>query len=189
VLGQPAAVRYAVADDIDGKLTPVILEKARWDTSGLDFAQFTLVTTEKYSLVKLGDEHDAHIGDATIAVHFSSGIAKQVSHGQISSDVAAAPSCDSEYVGCDLGFILQEYAAPGGSGSCVISEDTHEVIGILVFEFQSRIGFVVEPISRFKEFLALPNQERKPSAAAVQHGLTEEQEKILEEVLKNLPQY
>jgi hypothetical protein len=152
----PIGVQFFVADDIGGPLTPVKMLKAYFG-GGTDFSEFELQTKRKYPVFVLGDEHNARVGDRTINPNFSAGVAKQLSLGYVSSDILGVTSrCPVD--DCAGDFIVQSFDAGGASGSAVISARTHEVIGLIVIEFGANIGFGAEPISKFKKFLAGPNQ-------------------------------
>ena len=155
----PADVQFSVADDIGGKLTPVTMLKA-YLGDGIDFSEFELKTSEQYSLFVLGNEHDSHVGDRTINVNFSVGIAKQVSYGHIASaSIPASDKCTGGTINCTGNFMVQEFGAGGASGSAVVSEKTHQVIGLVTWGVSGEtVGAGVEPISAFAAFLAGPTQ-------------------------------
>ena len=152
----PDHVKFFVSDDIGGPLVAVTLLKA-YEGDGLDFSAFELKTKKKYTMFVLGDEHDATIGDAIINPNFAAGIGKQLSLGHVSSDVLPITSRCSED-GCAGDFVVQSYGAGGSSGSAVVDERTHRVIGLVVWGFDGILGFGVEPISKFHKFLVGPNQ-------------------------------
>lgn len=156
----PASVKFAVADDIGGKLTPVTLIKA-YEGDGFDFATFEMKTNKEYPVMQLGDEHTARIGDAVINPNFSLGFGKQLSFGRISSDsLVEGRRCG--VADCVGNFLVQIDGAAGASGSVIIAKKTHKVIGMMVMAWadaeNSQIGMFVEPISAFKTFLLAPAQ-------------------------------
>lgn len=160
----PDGVQFSVSDEIGGPLTPVTVVKA-YLGDGLDFALFNLKTTKTYPVFVLGTEDGVQVGDKTVSVHFALGIVKQLSHGSVSSvERIRAPICQDS--GCVGTFLVQEYAAPGASGSAVFSLKTHKIIGILVSAFDDPVGFSVEPISRFAKFLAGPSQPHPIAAVS-----------------------
>ena len=152
----PADVQFSVSDEMGGQRTPVKMLKA-FEGNGLDFSEFELLTQHKYFVMKLGNDNDLRIGDAVLDVNFSAGLAKQISLGLIASEaVPASGQChDFECVG---DFLVQMYGTAGASGSAVVSEKTHKIIGIAIWQAGSSIGLGVEPIDRFYAFLAGPNQ-------------------------------
>jgi len=156
----PADVQFSVADEIGGKLTPVTVVKA-YDGDGLDFSIFRLTTTENYTPFDLGTEDGLRVGDRVLNPNFALGLGKQFSHGVISSQgLSVNPMCDF----CAGLFIVQGGGGPGSSGSAVISEKTHKVIGILIAGApMGNTGFEVEPISWFAKFMAGPNQPHPPA--------------------------
>ena len=152
----PADVKFFVADEISGPLTPVTMIKAHLG-DGMDFSEFELSTSRTYPIFELGDERDSRVGDAVINSNFAAGVVKQLSFGTISSGtIPLSPKCEID--DCAGDFLVQLYGAGGSSGSAVVSERTHKVIGLVVIGFGSQIGFAVEPISKFSQFLAQPSQ-------------------------------
>lgn len=154
----PADVKFAVADEIKGKLTPVTLIKA-YDGDGLDFAIFEMKTTKKYAVMELGNEHALRVGDTVINPNFALGIGKQLGVGRVSSDsIIKSSKCPD----CAGQFLVQIDGGGGSSGSAVISTRTHKVVGLVTAAWSddtnSQIGMFVEPISVFKTFLTAPVQ-------------------------------
>jgi trypsin-like peptidase len=173
---------FSVADDIGLTQMPVTVVKVRMEDN-IDFAEFELKTTKKYSVVSLGDEWGSAIGDKTINVNFALGIEKQVSHGQIASkDITATKACPAECIG---DFLVQESGSHGSSGSAVVAEKTRQVIGIVIYGWDgSNIGVGVEPISRFYKFLQMPTQAHPKAETAEDETPTSL--KIPDEAFKNL---
>lgn len=155
----PAGIQFSVAEEIGGPLTPVTLVKAYEGTGAdpIDFALFDLKTKKKYHVLALGIDDILAVGEPTVNFHFAMGLGKQVSKGVVTSQTLQS-SEDCKENGCVQNYIVQEYSGPGASGSAVLSAKTHRVIGILVYETDGPIGFVVEPIARFQKFLDGPNQ-------------------------------
>jgi hypothetical protein len=152
----PADVKFFVADDIGGPLTPVTMLKAHLGDD-LDFSEFELKTARAYPIFELGDERDMRVGDAVINPNFAGGVVKQLGFGTISSGtIPVSPKCEVD--DCAGYFLVQIYGMGGSSGSAVISDKTHKVIGLVVMGFGAPIGFGVEPISKFARFLAEPSQ-------------------------------
>lgn len=156
----PADIKFFVADEISGEMTPVTVVKAHDGVDGndeIDFATFDLKTTKQYPVFELGTDRDLRVGDKVINPHFALGLGKQISYGIISSTtIVKSEECHEN--GCLGNFLVQDYAGAGASGSAVLSAKTHKVIGIMVFEFGAQVGFAVEPIDRFQAFLDAPVQ-------------------------------
>jgi hypothetical protein len=149
----PAGVMFSVAEDINGVLRPVTLLRAVYE-GNIDFSEFEFKTDKKYPIVTLGDEYGSRVGDHVVNPNIAMALGKQISHGVISSEqLQRSTPCP---MGCFDNFLVQMYDGRGASGSVVISEKTREVIGIVVYEFGSPVGFSVEPISRFYRFLQTP---------------------------------
>jgi hypothetical protein len=155
VQGIPPGIDFSVAEQIGGPALPVTMVKA-YLGDGTDFSIFELKTTKQYPVFNLGTEKGMRIGDRVINPNFALGLGKQLSRGVVSSGtLTATRECDSN---CAGGFMVQMYGAQGSSGSPVLSEKTHKVVGICVYGFEGTVGFTVEPISKFAAFLAGPNQ-------------------------------
>jgi len=153
----PAGLQFSVSDDIGSPRTDVTLVKA-YMKDDIDMAIFDLTTTKKYQVMELGDANDLQIGEAIVNPNFALGLGKQLTYGRVSSDILPL----SEHCGKDCAgyFLVQGDGASGSSGSPIISERTHKVIGILIWGVDAGgfIGFGVEPISKFAVFMAGPNQ-------------------------------
>ena len=164
VQSTPADLQFSVAEEIGGARTPVKMVKA-YLGEDVDFALFELKTDKVYPVFELGTEKDLKVGDAIINPNFSQGLGKQLSMGVVAS-MPITKSEDCEDAGCVGKFIIHESAGPGASGSAVLSVKTHKVVGVLVWEFEGKVGFGVEPISVFVKFMAGPNQPH-PGVAPV----------------------
>ena len=152
----PAGIQFSVSDDVGGPRTDVTMLKA-YMKADIDMAIFALKTTKNYTVMELGDSTDLQVGEEVVNPNFALGLGKQLSHGAISSDVLQpSGACDED---CSGYFLIQAYGAGGSSGSAVISERTHKLIGIVIWRAPNdNIGLGVEPISKFAAFMAGPNQ-------------------------------
>lgn len=156
--------KYFVAADPAGEKTEVTLIKYRFDAD-YDFSLLELKTTVDIPVTPLGLDNDLRVGDAVIDPNYTLGLGKQLSTGKISSSILLqSHHCDDTCIGS---FLVQlTGGGPGASGSAVISVRTHKIIGLLVQEFEGEnAGFVVEPVSRLRAFLAGPGQD--PPAPAL----------------------
>jgi hypothetical protein len=161
----PAGLQFSVSEEIGGPKTNVTLVKVRLE-SPIDFAIFDLKTTKDYTVFPLGNEADLQIGDATLNPSFALGLGKQLSPGVVSAAPLVASEGCTPADRCVNDFLVQEFAGPGASGSAVLSVKTHQVVGLLVWEFgQGNVGYGVEPISLFSAFMAGPNQPHPQEAA------------------------
>lgn len=172
----PEGVEFSVAEEIGGPTTPVRVMKA-YMGDGLDFAEFELKTDRKYTPFVLGDEHDSRVGDKIINPNFALGFGKQLSFGNVSSNILIA-SAKCPLHECSGSFLVQTYGEGGSSGSAVVSLKTHKVIGLIDWSYaKGNIGFGIQPISTFYTFLKGPNQphpdseEAKAQATAAAHPI------------------
>lgn len=161
----PQDVEFSVANEIGGSRTPVKVMKV-YMGDGLDFAEFELMTDQKYTPFVLGDEHDVRIGEKIINPNFALGLGKQLSFGTVSSNILV-PSQKCPLYECSGSFLVQTYGAGGSSGSAVVSLKTHQVIGLIDWSYdKGTIGFGIQPISTFYKFLAGSTQPHPDSAEA-----------------------
>jgi hypothetical protein len=149
--GTPAEDIFTVSDDLGNPAVPVRVVRARRDATGQDFAIFELKTAGKYPVIPLGDERDSRIGDATLNTNFALELGKQLTRGIVAS---AGLYKHPRY------FIVDEYGNAGASGSAVVSEKTHRIIGVTIaMTGDAGVGMFIERISTFPEFLAAPDMQ------------------------------
>ena len=137
----PSDMTYSVSEELGGKLTPVALLKSEMDEP-LDYAVYFMPTKQKYPVLALGDETKDRIGDKTIDVNFSLAAAKMFSPGTIVSQVITT---QTEVRGF---FLIDQFDSHGASGSSVVSEKTHKIIGLVIAGWDGEtMPSVVEPIT------------------------------------------
>ena len=137
----PSDMTYSVSTDLGATLAPVVLLKSVMDEP-LDYAVYFLPTKDKYPVIPLGDESEDRIGNKTIDVNFSLGVAKMFSPGVIVSSTVKA---NTEAKGF---FLIDEFDSHGASGSAVVSEKTHKIIGLIIAGWDGEtMPSVVEPIT------------------------------------------
>lgn len=139
----PRAVELLTAkmtEDFESEQTPI--------EDPLDYAVFYLKTTDKITIVGLGDEGSVQIGSPTLNVNFSKGQAKYVSPGIVDSTV--------EVDGVMKGFFgVQMFASHGASGSAVIDPKTKKIIGVLIAGNDGEtLPNWIEPISHIEAALS-----------------------------------
>ena len=162
----PEDMTFAASEQMGGKLMPVVLVKAELNDA-LDYSIFYMPTKNKYAVDELGNEKDAHVGDETVDVNFSFGLAKELSPGLVASkeiDAGCSDKICPEFQGL---FEVQMFGAAGASGSAVVDEETGKVIGILVAGINGRtLPVFVEPISGVERAIAGVKVPPAPGAKA-----------------------
>jgi hypothetical protein len=155
--GLPPDMKYYAAEDvlpvnmpIGGDATsltmPMQLIKAEL-SDRIDYAIYFMPTKKKLPIIPLGDERDLRIGDKTIDVNFSLGAAKIASPGLVSSQEGSAELPPGA-------FLVQEFDSHGASGSAVVSEKTHKIVGIVVAGWDGAVmPTIVEGISNIEQAL------------------------------------
>ena len=120
----PSDMKYFVSEDINSKSAPVQLLKAE-RTEEYDYAIYFFPTKNKYPTISLGDERDLGIGDVTVDANFSLGVTKMVSPGVVVSQESTG-QLPKGY------FLVQQFVSHGASGSVVVSEKTHKIVGLVI---------------------------------------------------------
>jgi hypothetical protein len=157
----PPDMKYYAAEDIGKPVMPMQLIMAEMGTteSGIyyDYAIYFLPSRYamskgsvdcKPSVIPLGDERDLRVGDKTVDVNFSLGVAKMTSPGVIVSQETPSPQLPQGF------FLVQQFDSHGASGSAVVSEKTHKIIGLVIAGWDgATMPSAVEGISHIDERL------------------------------------
>jgi len=153
----PKDAEFFIAEEIDGKEEPLKLVHAVLNVP-LDYGIFFWKTTRRIKVVPFGDERKERIGNQTVNVNFSLGITKEVSMGVIQSqlittnEVSIGPLHSMKVGGM---FLDSEFASHGASGSAVVSQKTHKIIGLLVSGMDGlTMPPFIEPITLIEADLA-----------------------------------
>ena len=150
--------KYFVTEDILDKedFLPVTVEKFVRNLPVADFAILDLKTTHKYAIVSISKKELPAVESRVVNVNFTEGIGKLTSIGHISVGVLRSTAgSDGECNLCGGNFMVQLFAGPGASGSAIVDEKTHRIIGILVGGTTSTTGAFCEPMSKYRLFLTL----------------------------------
>jgi hypothetical protein len=150
---QKAQKYYVTTDETDAKvfLSATLIE-AGDKTVGDDFAIFEVKTAIVFSVTPVGDESSLILGDRVIDVASPLGLGKQYFEGYISSLKLDRPPLDAGEVQWSNVMLVEIGAAGGSSGSAIVSEDQHAIVGFLVGKTDTTIGAICIPVSKFKAF-------------------------------------
>lgn len=151
----PEGVKFYVAESIEASpvLQTVTVEKAAL-TDKYDFAFLHLKTTRVYPAISVSHYPLPSLETLVVAVNFSEGLIKQVSRGVVSSGLMNPGAADGKCNICTGRFMVQISAGPGASGSAVIDEGTHEIVGLIEGGIpRSNVGAICIPVSRYWDFL------------------------------------
>jgi hypothetical protein len=128
----PTDLTYSVSSDIGTPIYPVKFVTFAFDESkNLDFSVFFFQTTLKFPVIELGDERTEEIGAATYNFNFSKAVVKMLAKGVVVSSLV--PEGEPKNL-----LLVDMFAASGSSGSAVISEKTHKIIGIVSYGWETR---------------------------------------------------
>ena len=157
----PPDMQYYAAEDIGKPVMPMQLIMAEMGTteSGIyyDYALYFLPShyamskgsgDARLTVIPLGDERELSIGDKTVDVNFSLGVAKMVSPGIIMSQETPSQQLPRGF------FLVQQFDSHGASGSAVVSEKTHKIIGLVIAGWDgATMPSAIEAISHIDERL------------------------------------
>lgn len=147
---------FVTADTVGQSKTfiPAKLVKAGDRNNGDDFSIFEITTTEDFPVLPLGDSDKLAAGDVVLDVASPLGLGKQYFQGYVSAPKIDRPALDAGLVKWTNVMLVQIGSGPGSSGSAVVSEEQHAIVGFLVGGFDADIGAIVVPVSTFKAFEA-----------------------------------
>lgn len=148
----PTDMKFYVSPTIDGPLYSVQLLAANVNES-LDYAVYYMSPKisesigSKIETLNLGDEGSLKIGDKVVDTNFSLGLAKEVSHGVVSTEIVKSGEMQGFY-GVDM------FDSHGASGSSVVDEHSKKVVGLVIAGVDgATLPTWVEPISTVKSEL------------------------------------
>jgi len=153
-------LKFFVRTDVDDSLPymPVTVIKYAL-TEKLDFSILELNTKNKYPTIQLGSDENLAVGDAIENVSFALGIAKQFNNGYVATDLLHP---NEETSGSSSMWLLNHFlvevdGAGGSSGSAIVSNNSHKIVGLLVSGISGeQIGHGIIPMSEFYAFRADP---------------------------------
>jgi hypothetical protein len=150
------AQKYFVTTDDAGAKTfiPAVLIEAGDKIVGDDFAIFEIKTALSFTTTPLGDSNKLSLGNRVINVASPFGLGKQYFEGYVSNLKLDRPPLDAGIVRWSDVMLVEIGSAGGSSGSAIISEDQHAIVGFLVGGTNTTIGAIIIPVSRFKTFEA-----------------------------------
>lgn len=172
----PQDLKFYVSEQIvdqpvigNANLQPVSVLKAE-NSDKYDFALLELDSQKEYSVIPLADPDKApQVEDKVYVVNFSLGVAKQVALGVVASDVIPNQGSEGDCAPCKGRYLVHLFGAPGASGSAVIDEKTHEIVGVVEIEFPNEtMGLGVETMKAFQEWLSIPQASASPKDPANQ---------------------
>lgn len=150
---QKAQKYYVTADSVGEKLfLNASLIEAGDKSVGDDFSVFEVKTTKSFIVTPVGTSSSLAIGDKVINVASPYGLGKQYFEGYVSNVHLDRPPLDAGEVQWTDVMLVEVGSAGGSSGSAIISEDQHAIVGFLVGGTSSTIGAIVVPVDKFNSF-------------------------------------
>ena len=151
----PDGLQFFVAETADPKpfLMPVTVLKAQLSDK-YDFAILQLKTDRTYPVLSLAPKGSSlsELETPVANVNFSEGITKEVVTGRVASGIIPNNGAEGDCSLCQGRFLVNIDNGPGASGSAIVDENTHQVIGLTEGGFHSLSGIaIVIPISLFWE--------------------------------------
>jgi len=121
------------------------------------------------------------IGTKVMNVNFAKGIGKQFTHGEVNSE-----PLDDARLEMKQRFMITNGMGPGASGSAIVSEETHEIIGLCEFGFPgAQMGTGVIPTGkRYIDFMEDDSAGLKPLPAPAQQQEPTTEESLFWRIVK-----
>jgi Trypsin-like peptidase domain len=134
-----------------------------------DFAVLFLRSSKVYPKIELDVTYEPSIEDKVYNVNFSLGLIKQVSVGEVASKVFENKTAAGDCTPCVGRFMVHLFDGPGSSGSAIINEKTHKIIGIVELGFPSQtVGVAAETMSSFLKWIESPITTASPKDQRLQ---------------------
>jgi hypothetical protein len=150
---QKANKYYITTDELGAKtFFNATLIEAGDKSVGDDFAIFEVKTPKVFLVTPLGTSKSLKVGDKVINVASPFGLGKQYFEGYISEAKLDRPPLDAGMVTWTDVMLVEIGAAGGSSGSAIVSEDQHAIVGFLVGTTNTTIGAICIPVDKFKVF-------------------------------------
>jgi Trypsin-like peptidase domain len=151
--GLPTDLKFYVAETADPNpvLMPVDVVKAE-NSDKYDFAILSLKTDRVYPIMHLAPQGRSLSEPESIIVNvnFSEGITKEIILGRVASGIISNKGAEGDCTMCQGRFLANLSDGPGASGSAIVDEGSHEVIGLTEGGFGSLPGITIAiPISLF----------------------------------------
>jgi len=128
-----------------------------------DYGVFTFDSTRIYPTIKASHGSIPTLGTKLLNVNFSLGVVKEVVEGPVvSNQISEVESIRAPHL--RRRYMVQLPIGPGASGSAVVDEDSHEIVGLVEASFPStQMAAVVMPVgSNFGDFLEDDSVGMKP---------------------------
>jgi hypothetical protein len=147
---------YLVSDGV--KANPVLrkIELVKFESNDqYDYAIFHFYSLKDYPVIKVAKGQAVpSLGSRVVNVNFSLGVTKEIVEGPVVSEQIA----DDESVKLpDIRkrYLVQIPFGPGASGSAVVNEDTHEIVGLVeaMFPGTQMAGVVIPTGNSYLNFL------------------------------------
>jgi len=148
------AQKYYISTDTVGEKTFMLatLVEAGDKSAGDDFSVFEVKTKKTFVVTPIGKSAGLEVGDRVINVASPYGLGKQYFEGYVSNTKLDRPPLDAGEVQWTDVMLVEVGSAGGSSGSAIVSEDQHAIVGFLVGGTQSTIGAVCIPVDKFTAF-------------------------------------
>lgn len=143
---------FLTSDSAEKTFIPAKLVRAGNRSTGDDFSIFEVVTSQTFETIPLGDSTTLVAGSHVVNVASPLGLGKQYFEGYISAPKIDRPAIDAGEVKWHNVMLVHIGGGPGSSGSSIISEDQHAIVGFLVGGFGADIGKIIVPVSTFIAF-------------------------------------
>jgi hypothetical protein len=177
---------YYISDDVSEHPVLRKIEIAKFDNSDrYDYAIFRFKSLRNYPAIQVQEDGPIpSIGTKVLNVNFSFGITKQIVEGPIVSGIIENTNEPAQR----RRFLVQLSVGPGASGSALVDETTHKIVGLAERIFPgTQMAIVAIPTgSNFIDFLDDASAGLKPLATPEPKHEPTEAERAIENQKKFL---
>src|SRR5208337_1734397 len=148
------AQKYYITLDESGEKTfyRAILIETGDKTIGDDFSIFEVKATKVFAISPLGNSSIVKVGDKVINISSPLGLGKQYFEGYVSNLHLDRPPLNAGEVKWTDVMLIEIGGGPGSSGSAIISEEQHAIVGFVVGTTGANVGLVILPADKFIAF-------------------------------------
>ena len=146
-------VNYYVSETVNEKPILRKINVIKSDNSDrYDYGTFTFTSSRSYPVIEIDTVNVPEIGDKIVNSNFSLGVVKEVSEGTVVSGIVGEWAQQKTL---RRRYLVQIVFGPGASGSPIVDEKSHEIIGIVEAMFPgTQMAAIIMPTgTNFTDFL------------------------------------
>lgn len=156
-------------------------------TKRYDYALLSLHSPRAYPSIDVDIEDVPAIETKVFNVNFGLGLTKQFTSGIVGSKVMTREESSHSCSNCAGRYMAEFGIAPGASGSAIVDESTHKIVGLVEAIFLGLAnGTIVEPMGKnFDDFLIDDSVNQVPLPSVAVPKIEPEDESFTKLISKN----